>query len=113
MEKGGKGGVPSSSIYYKFLDFPWSFLVLLGQELALPLSFQLVFWGEACCADSQVCAPGGSFPTPCQVHNSVGDVYPVSPLFPGGPDPPRHSVTQRGTTTVVTASSPALGQFPQ
>ena len=58
-----QGGVSSDSIYCTSLDFPWSFPVLLGQELALPLSFQLVFWGSGSCADSQVCAPG-ELPSP-------------------------------------------------
>ena len=46
MEKGKKNlkRGPSSSIYYESLDFPWSIPLLLDQELALPLSFQLVFW---------------------------------------------------------------------
>ena len=51
--KGGKqtenekqGGVSSDSVYYKSLDFPWSFPALLGQELALLLSVHLVFWGR-------------------------------------------------------------------
>ena len=39
-------GVSSDCIYCKSLDFPWNFPVLLGQELALLLSFQLVFWGR-------------------------------------------------------------------
>ena len=80
------GGVPSGFICCKSLDFPWSFPALLHQELALPLSYQLVFWGRGCCADSQVCAPGGAPSShPCQVQGSVGAVYPVRPLFPGGP----------------------------
>ena len=37
--------VSSGSIYCKSLDFPCSFPALLGQELALPLSFQLI-WAE-------------------------------------------------------------------
>ena len=41
-EKKNKGGVSFGSMYCKFLDFPWSFPALLGQELPLPLSFQLV-----------------------------------------------------------------------
>ena len=45
-KKEKKGGVPSGSIYCKSLDFPCRFPVLLGQELALSLSFQLVFWGR-------------------------------------------------------------------
>ena len=52
MEKGKKkkGQGPSSSIYYSALIFPWSwsFPVLLGQELALLLSFQQVSGGGAC-----------------------------------------------------------------
>ena len=40
------GGVASGSTYCKSLDFPWSFPALPGPELALPLSFQLVFWGR-------------------------------------------------------------------
>ena len=31
----------------------------------------------------------GRCPTPCQVHGSVGAVYPVRSLFPGGPAPPQ------------------------
>ena len=45
-EKKTRGGVSPGSIYCKSLDFPCSFPVLLGRELALPLSFQLVFWGK-------------------------------------------------------------------
>ena len=45
-KKEKKGGVSFSSIYCKSLDLPWSFPVLLGQGLALPLSFQLVFCGR-------------------------------------------------------------------
>ena len=57
---------------------------MLGQELALPLFFQLVFWGGACCADSQV-VHLGELPTPSWVHGSVGAVYPVRSLFPSSP----------------------------
>ena len=39
-------GVSSDSIYCKPLYFPWSFPDLLDEELALSLSFQLVFWGR-------------------------------------------------------------------
>ena len=49
MEKGKKrGGGPSSFVYYFPLIFSqtWSFPELLGQEFALPLFFQLVFWGR-------------------------------------------------------------------
>ena len=41
-----KGGISSGSIYCKSLYFPRSFPELLSQELALPLLFQLVFWGR-------------------------------------------------------------------
>ena len=52
--------------YCKSLDLPWSFPALLSQALALPLSFQLGFWGRGCCADSQVCAPGGAASPPAR-----------------------------------------------
>ena len=65
-----QGGVSSGSIYCKSLDFPWSFPALLGQELALPLSFKLVFLGRACCADSQVWVRGrpATPPARCMVQ---------------------------------------------
>ena len=45
-KKNCKSRGPSISIYYKFLDCPWTFPELLSQELAHPLFFQLVFWGR-------------------------------------------------------------------
>ena len=53
-----------------------------------------------------------SCPAPCQVHGSVGAVYPVSPLFPGAPFHPRHRVTPGGTTILVVARSSALESAP-
>lgn len=53
-------------VMYTIFTWPWSFPLLVGQELALPLSFQLAFWGRGCCADSQVCAPGGDAPLPAR-----------------------------------------------
>ena len=85
-----KGGISSSSIYYKSFDFPWSFPALLGQELALPLFFQLVFWQRGLlCWFSDKCI-WGSCPAPCRVPVSVEAVYPVRPLFPGSAASPRH-----------------------
>ena len=49
----------------------------------------------------------GSCPGPCQVHSSVGVVYPFSPLLSL-----RHKVTPGGTTTAVAASFPALESAP-
>lgn len=49
----------------------------------------------------------GSFSVPCQVHSSVGAVYPVRPLLSH-----RYKVTPGGTTTVAAASSLALGSAP-
>ena len=81
-----KGGVPSSSIYCKSLDFPWSFPALLGQELALPLSFQLVFWGRGCCALR--CVHLGEMLRYLPVPGSVGAVDPGRPLSPAAPPLP-------------------------
>ena len=58
--KNKKEGYPLVLYTVNPSGFPWSFPVLLSQELALLLSFQLVFSGRGCCADSQVCAPGGA-----------------------------------------------------
>ena len=67
MEKGKKNlqKGPSNCIYYFPLIFlwSWSFPVLLGPELALTVSFQLVSGGGACCADSHVYVPVGAAPT--------------------------------------------------
>ena len=67
--KGGQGGgqtenkkqeeVSSDSIYYKSLDFPWDFPVLLGQCF-FPCPSSWFSGGGARCGDSQVCALGGA-----------------------------------------------------
>ena len=54
------------------------------------------------------CVYLGELSHPLWVPGSVEAVDPVRPLFPGGPAPPRHRVTPGGTTTLTTASSPAL-----
>ena len=48
MEKGEKGGGPSSSIILFSLNFPgsWSFPELFGPKLVLPLFFQQFVWGK-------------------------------------------------------------------
>ena len=53
--------------------------------------------------------PGGDAPLLASASvGSVGAVYPVRPLIPGGPAPPRHKVKQGGKTTMVAARLPAL-----
>ena len=101
-----KKGECSSSIYVPSI-FPWSwrFPALFCQELAPPQFFQLVFGRGTCCADSQVCVPRGDALPPA---GAVGAVYPMRPLFPGGPSSPRHRVKQGGKTTKVAARSPSL-----
>ena len=112
-KKKKKGGVPSSSIYCKFLDFPWSFPVLLGPELALPLSFQLVFWGRGCCADSQVCVPEEMPPCPALGAGPSGSCLSCEASVPcPSPTPTRHTVTPGGTTTLAVARSAALESAP-
>ena len=64
MEKEKKKEKKDPLALYTVFPQSWSFPTLLGQELALPLSFQLVFWGRSCRADSQVCAPGEDVPPP-------------------------------------------------
>ena len=54
----------------------------------------------------------GSCPTPCQVHGSVGAVYPIRPLFPGSPSPSQAQGDTRRTTILVAASSPSLESAP-
>ena len=106
--KGGKkvgGPSSSSSKYYKSLDFPRSFPVLLGKELALALFFQLSCGGGVCSAESQVSVPGQSCSVPCWVPGSVGGVYPMRSLFPRGAAPPRHQVKQGGRMTMAAANS--------
>ena len=106
-----KEGVSSGSIYCKSLEFPWSFPMLLGQELALPLSFHLVFWGRICCADSLVVYIWGCCLTSCQVQGPVGGaVYPIGPCSVVAPV--RHRVTPGGTTPLAAPSSPALESAP-
>ena len=95
MEKGKKiqkGGVPYPLGLYGIFTGSWNFPALLSQELALPLSFQLVSWGSICCADSQMGAPGEMPPTH-QVPGSVGAVCPVRPLSLAAPSP-RHRVNK-------------------
>ena len=91
---------------------PGAFQHCSAKNLLFPCPPAGLLGGGACCADSQVCVPGGAAPPPCQVQGSVGAVYPVRPLFPGGPNPPRHRVTPGGTATLVVASSPALESAP-
>ena len=67
--------------------------------------------GGACCTDSQVCAPGGAALPPARCTGSVGAIYPVRPLVPGGPTSTRQRVTPGGTTLAV-ASSPAVESAP-
>ena len=98
------GGVPSSSIYCRSLDFPWSFPALLGQELALPCPSSWSPGGGACCADSQVCAPGAGL---------SGSCLPLDASGPWRPLPSQARVIPGGTTTLPGASSPALDQVPQ
>ena len=58
------------------------------------------------------CVHLGEMLHPVLVHGSVGAVYPVRPLFPDGPAPPKDTVTQGGTTPLAVASSPALESAP-
>ena len=58
---------------------------MFGQVLALPLSFQLVFWGRGLLCWFSGVYTWGSRLAPCLVHGSVGAVYPVRPPFPGSP----------------------------
>ena len=64
--------------------------------------------GGACCADSQVCAPGGAAP-PRASLGSVEAVYPLNPLFLGGPASQAHGETK---TTMVKARVLALESAP-
>ena len=77
---------------------------MLGQELAV-LPADLLGEGPAMLILG--CVHLGELPRPCQVHGSVGGVYPVRPLLS-----PRYKVTPGGTTTVAMASSTALESAP-
>ena len=110
-EKKKQGGVYSGSIYCKSLDFLCNFLALLSKELALPLSFQLVFWGRGCCADSQVYAPGGAAPPPNGCRLS-GSWLPHEDPVHWCPAPPGHRVTPGRTTALAAARSPGLEPAP-
>ena len=52
-------------------------------------------------------SPGSAAQPPCDVHGSLGAVYPVKPLFSL-----RYKVTPEGTTTVAVAISPILESAP-
>ncbi|XP_077732521.1 uncharacterized protein LOC144300407 [Canis aureus] len=43
----------------------------------------LVFWGRACCTDSQVPVPGWRCPTPCQVARVSVSSLPCEAFVPG------------------------------
>ena len=61
-----KGEVTSGSIYYKSLDFPRAFQCCLVKNFLFPCPSSWSSGGGACCADSQVCAPGGDAPPPAR-----------------------------------------------
>ena len=68
---------------------PGAFQCCLVSKLALPLSFQQVFWGRGLLHwFSGVCS-WAKMPAPCLVPGSVWAVYPVRPLFPRGSTCPR------------------------
>ena len=75
------------------------------------MSYQGVLWGGAYCADSQFCAPGGAAPLPARCTTQRA-VYPGEASVPWLPTPPRHRVTQGGTTPLAAARSPALESAP-
>ena len=54
----------------------------------------------------------GCCSTPCQVHGSVGAVYPVRPLFPGSTAPSQAQGDTRRDNPAGVASSPALESAP-
>ena len=54
-------------VLYTIFPQSWSFPALLGQELALPLSFQLVSGGGAAVLTLR-CVHLGEMPCPCQAQ---------------------------------------------
>ena len=80
--------------------------MLLIQEPALPLSFQLSSGGGPAVLILRR-VHRGELLSPLPGALSLGAVYPVRPLLS-----PRYKMTPEGTTTVVVASSAALSQLP-
>ena len=98
-------------VLYTIFPWSWRFPVLLGQELAL-LLLPAGLLGKGPVVLILRCVYLGEMLHPCRVPGSVGAVYSVMLLSPGGPTSLRNKVTQGGTTTLAVARSPALYSAP-
>ena len=96
MEKGrkDKGGVPSGSIYCKSLSFPGAAQSRTCSSPALPAGLL----GEGPAVLILRCVHLGELLRPHRVPGSVGAVYPVRPLFLGGPPLSGTGDTRRNNT---------------
>ena len=107
MERGGKERDPL--VLYTISLGSGVFQGCLVNNLLFFCSSSWSSGGGACCADSQVCVPGDALlPTGCQAQWELF-IYPLNPLFLGGPASQAHGETK---TTMVKARVLALESAP-